>query len=140
MQIGTVAEKSGVSAKAIRYYESVGLIAAARRSHSGYRVYGERDVQTLRFIQRARSLGFSVDDVGSLLTLWRDTERHSAQVKALAANHVAEIDRKIAELGGMRDTLVHLIERCHGDDRPDCPILDDLAGAGTGGSGAEIVN
>ncbi len=129
MQIGSVAEKSGISAKAIRYYESIGLIAAAHRSHSGYRVYGERDVQTLRFIQRARGLGFSVDDVGNLLTLWRDTERHSAQVKALAANHVAEIDRKIAELRGMRDTLTYLMERCHGDARPDCPILDDLAAA-----------
>ena len=129
MQIGSVAEKSGVSAKAIRYYESIGLIAAAHRTHSGYRVYGERDVQTLRFIQRARGLGFSVDDVGNLLTLWRDTERHSAQVKALAANHVAEIDRKIAGLRGMRDTLTHLMARCHGDARPECPILDDLAGA-----------
>ncbi len=129
MQIGSVAEKSGISAKAIRYYESIGLIAAAHRSHSGYRVYGERDVQTLRFIQRARGLGFSVGDVGNLLTLWRDTERHSAQVKALAANHVAEIDRKIAELRGMRDTLTYLMERCHGDTRPDCPILDDLAAA-----------
>ncbi len=140
MQIGGVAEKSGVSAKAIRYYESIGLIAAAHRTHSGYRVYGDHDVQTLRFIQRARGLGFSVDDVGNLLTLWRDTERHSVQVKALAANHVAEIDRKIAELGGMRDTLVHLMARCHGDARPDCPILDDLAGTGADGFGGENVN
>jgi MerR family copper efflux transcriptional regulator len=123
MQIGTVAEKSGVSAKAIRYYESVGLIQAASRSHSGYRIYGERDLRTLRFIQRARSLGFSVEAVGDLLALWRDTERHSAQVKALAGRHVAEIDRKIAELGGMRETLTHLMERCHGDDRPDCPMV-----------------
>ncbi len=128
MQIGTVAEKTGVSAKAIRYYESIGLIAAAHRTHSGYRVYGDHDVQTLRFIQRARGLGFSVEDVGNLLALWQDTDRHSAQVKALARRHVADIDRKIAELGGMRDTLTDLIERCHGDDRPDCPILDDLAG------------
>ncbi len=128
MQIGTVAEKSGISAKAIRYYESIGLIAAAHRTHTGYRVYGERDVQTLRFIQRARGLGFSVGEVGNLLALWRDTERHSAQVKAMAENHVADIDRKVAELRGMRDALTHLIARCHGDDRPDCPILDDLAG------------
>ena len=128
MQIGTVAGKSGVSAKAIRYYESIGLIQAASRSHSGYRIYGERDLRTLHFIQRARSLGFSVEEVGALLELWRDTERHSAQVKALARRHVDDIDRKIAELGGMRDSLTHLIERCHGDDRPDCPILDDLAG------------
>ena len=128
MQIGTVADKSGVSAKAIRYYESVGLIQAASRSHSGYRIYGERDLRTLRFIQRARGLGFSVAEVGGLLALWRDTDRHSAQVQALARRHVADIDRKIAELGGMRDTLIDLIARCHGDDRPDCPILDDLAG------------
>jgi MerR family copper efflux transcriptional regulator len=136
MQIGTVAERSGVSAKAIRYYESIGLIEAAHRTHAGYRVYGPRDVQTLRFIQRARALGFSVGDVANLLALWRDTGRHSAQVKALAENHVAEIDRKIAELRGMRDTLTHLIEHCHGDDRPDCPILDDLAGESEG----KIVN
>jgi MerR family copper efflux transcriptional regulator len=128
MQIGTVADKSGVSAKAIRYYESIGLIQAASRSDSGYRIYGERDLRTLRFIQRARSLGFSVEEVGALLTLWRDTDRHSAQVKALAGRQVEDIDRKIAELGGMRDTLIDLMERCHGDDRPDCPILDDLAG------------
>ncbi len=128
MQIGTVAEKSGISAKAIRYYESVGLIQAASRSQSGYRIYGERDLRTLRFIQRARGLGFSVEAVGDLLALWQDTSRHSAQVKALAQRHVGDIDRKIAELGGMRDTLIDLIARCHGDDRPDCPILDDLAG------------
>ncbi len=128
MQIGTVADRSGVSAKAIRYYESIGLIQAASRSDSGYRIYGERDLRTLRFIQRARSLGFSVEEVGALLELWRDTERHSAQVKALARRHVEDIDRKIIELGGMRDSLTQLIERCHGDDRPDCPILDDLAG------------
>ncbi len=128
MQIGTVADKSGVSAKAIRYYESIGLIQAASRSDSGYRIYGERDLRTLRFIQRARGLGFTVEEVGNLLALWRDTSRHSAQVKAMARRHVEEIDRKVAELGGMRNTLTHLMERCHGDDRPDCPILDDLAG------------
>ncbi len=142
MQIGTVAEKTGVSAKAIRYYESIGLIAAAHRTDSGYRVYGDHDVQTLRFIQRARGLGFSVGEVANLLALWHDSERHSAQVKALAANHVAEIDRKIVGLRGMRDTLTYLMERCHGDDRPECPILDDLAGEGAsaGGFGGENVN
>ncbi len=128
MQIGTVADKSGVSAKAIRYYESVGLIQAANRSHSGDRIYGERDLRTLRFIQRARGLGFSVEEVGGLLALWRDTDRHSAQVLALARRHVEDIDRKVAELGGMRDTLTDLIARCHCDDRPACPSLDDLAG------------
>ncbi len=133
MQIGAVADKSGVSAKAIRYYESIGLIEAASRSQSGYRIYGERDLRTLRFIQRARGLGFSVEEVGDLLALWRDTDRHSAQVMALARRHVEDIDRKVAELRGMRDTLTHVMERCHGDDRPDCPILDDLAGEVPGG-------
>jgi Cu(I)-responsive transcriptional regulator len=129
MQIGTVARKSGIPAKTIRYYESVGLIDQAPRTSGGYRAYEERDVATLRFIQRARSLGFSVADVGDLLALWRDTDRQSADVKAVATRHVAEIDRKVAELQGMRRTLTDLVERCHGDDRPDCPILDDLAGA-----------
>jgi len=128
MQIGTVARRSGVPAKTIRYYESVGLIDAAERTAGGYRAYGERDVQTLRFIQRARSLGFPVSDVAGLLALWRDRRRQSAQVKALAKRHLAEIDRKIAELQSMRGSLEHLIQRCHGDDRPECPILADLAG------------
>lgn len=129
MQIGTVAEKSGVPPKTIRYYESVGLIEQAGRTAAGYRVYDGRGLETLRFIQRARGLGFSVSEVAGLLALWRDTKRHSAEVKALAKTHVLDIDRKIAELQGMRHTLNHLIERCHGDERPDCPILDDLAGA-----------
>ena len=128
MQIGNAARESGVPAKTIRYYEEVGLIEPARRTAGGYRVYDERDVQTLRFIQRARSLGFPVGDVASLLALWRDRARHSAQVKALAERHLDEIDRKIAELRGMRETLEHLVARCQGDDRPDCPILADLAG------------
>ena len=128
MHIGAVAEKSGVAAKTIRYYESIGLIDSADRTTSGYRVYDVQDVETLRFVQRARGLGFAVKDVANLLALWRDRNRASSQVKALAANHVAEIDRKIAELQGMRNTLVDLMERCHGDDRPDCPILQDLAG------------
>ena len=128
MHIGIIARKSGIPAKTIRYYESIGLIDSAERTESGYRVYGPEDVHTLRFVQRARGLGFSVGDVGKLLTLWRDRRRSSAQVKALAQRHVAQIDRKIAELQALRDTLVHLVERCHGDDRPDCPILEDLAG------------
>jgi Cu(I)-responsive transcriptional regulator len=128
MRIGTVAERSGVPAKTIRYYEEVGLIEAADRTASGYRDYDHYDVETLRFIQRARSLGFSVNEVASLLALWRDRQRASAQVKKLASDHVARIDLKIAELQSMRDTLVDLIERCHGDHRPDCPILKDLAG------------
>ena len=127
MNIGEVAEKSGVPAKTIRYYEDVGLIPPARRTESGYRDYDDRDLATLRFVQRARSLGFSVKDVGALLALWHDNARASAEVKSLAANHVAEIDHKLSELRSMRRTLVDLMERCHGDDRPDCPILDDLA-------------
>ena len=129
MNIGTVADRAGVTSKTIRYYESIGLIDPARRTESGYRVYDERDVQTLRFVHRARSLGFSVSEVADLLALWRDRNRASADVKALARQHLRDIDRKIADLQGMRDTLVHLMERCHGDERPDCPILDDLAGA-----------
>jgi len=128
MHIGAVAEQSGVPTKTIRYYESIGLIQRARRTGAGYRVYGQHDIQTLRFIQRARGLGFSVQDVAGLLALWQDTGRASAQVKALAEDHRGKIDRKIEELRGLRATLDHLIVRCHGDDRPECPILDDLAG------------
>lgn len=128
MNIGTVADRAGVTSKTIRYYESIGLIGPARRSDSGYRVYDEGDVQTLRFVQRARSLGFSVSEVAGLLALWRDRNRASADVKALAHQHVDDIDRKIAELQGMRDSLIDLMERCHGDSRPACPIIDDLAG------------
>ena len=135
MNIGTAARQSGVPAKTIRYYESVGLIQPAERSAAGYRVYGLQDVETLRFVQRARSLGFSVEEVGSLLTLWRDRARSSAEVKAMARHRVGDIDRKITELTEMRETLVHLMERCHGDDRPDCPILQGLAGKNPESSG-----
>lgn len=128
MNIGAAARQSGVPAKTIRYYESVGLIQPADRTAAGYRVYGRRDVETLRFVQRARSLGFSVEEVGNLLALWRDRSRSSAEVKALARRRVADIDRKMAELAEMRETLVDLMERCHGDARPDCPILQGLAG------------
>ena len=128
MHIGEAARRSGVPAKSIRYYESVGLIAPAVRSDSGYRVYAAKDVEQLRFIQRARSLGFSVAEVADLLALWDDRARASSQVKRLAEQHLSRIDDKIEELRSIRATLDHLIERCHGDDRPDCPILDDLAG------------
>ncbi|GAB4225471.1 MAG: Cu(I)-responsive transcriptional regulator [Kiloniellaceae bacterium] len=128
MNIGTAARQSGVPAKTIRYYESVGLIQPAERSASGYRVYDKQDVETLRFVQRARSLGFSVEEVGSLLALWRDRGRSSSEVKALARHRVEDIDRKIAELTEMRATLQDLMERCHGDARPECPILQGLAG------------
>jgi MerR family copper efflux transcriptional regulator len=128
MNIGEVASLSGVSAKTIRYYESIGLIPEASRTESGYRTYSGKDVETLRFIHHSRSLGFSVKDVATLLDLWRNQKRASADVKALALAHVGEVDRKIEELRKIRDTLIHLTQRCHGDDRPDCPILQELAG------------
>jgi MerR family transcriptional regulator, copper efflux regulator len=128
MNIGTIAKRSGLPAKTIRYYESIRLIPPALRSEGNYRTYSEHDLQTLKFVQRARGLGFSVKDVAKLLTLWQDRRRASAEVRQLAQEHVSEIDRKIEELKGMRRTLTHLIEECHGDHRPDCPILDDLAG------------
>ena len=130
MNIGTAARASGIPAKTIRYYEEIGLIQPAERSDGNYRVYGEHEVQTFLFIRRARSLGFSVEEVAELLDLWRDRSRSSRRVKALANRHLEDIDGKIAALKTMRDTLNELIERCHGDARPDCPILADLAGQG----------
>ncbi len=127
MNIGEAAARSGVPAKTIRYYEEVGLIRPAPRAGNGYRDYGERDVHVLRFVQRARSLGFGVQDCRQLLALYQDPERASAEVKALTGRRVADIDRKMAELAGMRATLVALAESCHGDARRECPILDDLA-------------
>src|SRR3546814_18496642 len=134
MNIGTAARQSGVPAKTIRYYESVGLIGAAERTASGYRVYGRDDVETLRFVQRARSLGFSVEAVGNLLTLWRDRSRSSAEVKALAERRVADIDRKMPALAELRATLLSLTERCPRTQRPDCPTL--LGPAGTSAAAA----
>jgi len=128
MNIGQAAKRSNVSAKTIRYYESIGLVAPAHRTASGYRTYSDNDVQTLRFIHHARNLGFSVNEVSMLLDLWRDQNRASADVKTLATAHIAAVDRKIEELQRMRDTLLDLTHRCHGDDRPDCPILEGLAG------------
>lgn len=128
--IGEAARASGVSAKMIRYYESIGLIAPPRRSAAGYRFYDERDVQTLRFIRRARDLGFPVEDIGRLLELWRDGERSSADVKRLAEQHIAALEERISALQSMQRTLERLARACHGDERPDCPILDDLAVAG----------
>jgi len=126
MNISMAAKGSGVPAKTIRYYESIGLIPPATRRENGYRDYGENDVSTLQFISRARNLGFSLKDVESLITLWRDRNRASGDVKQLALNHISEIDRRIEELQDVRDTLVDLTKRCHGDDRPDCPILQGL--------------
>jgi MerR family copper efflux transcriptional regulator len=127
MNIGALAKQSGVAAKTIRYYEQVGLIPRASRSIGNYRRYDQRDVATLRFIHRARQLGFSLEDVGKLVGLWRDHRRSSVRVKQLVLAHVREIDRKLVELKTIRDTLSHLADHCHGDGRPDCPILDDLA-------------
>jgi MerR family copper efflux transcriptional regulator len=126
MNIGQAAAASGVSAKMIRYYEQIGLIEPPARSHSGYRVYAEPNVHTLRFVRRARSLGFSVEETGALLALWRDRSRASADVKTLALKHVAELEEKAAALQAMAATLRHLASHCHGDQRPDCPILDKI--------------
>lgn len=127
MNIGNAASESGVTAKTIRYYESIGLIPPAMRAENGYRNYTEFDVETLRFIQHSRRLGFSVKDVGNLLELWGDKDRSSADVKALALEHISEVEQRIKELETIRRTLIDLTDRCHGDDRPECPILDDLA-------------
>ncbi len=127
MNIGEAASASGVSAKMIRHYESIGLIGAARRTDAGYRVYARQDVQVLQFIHRARVLGFSLDQIRELLALWQDKGRASADVRSLARAHIEELNRKIAELEAMRRTLERLAASCHGDSRSDCPILDDLA-------------
>ncbi|MBR0672922.1 Cu(I)-responsive transcriptional regulator [Neoroseomonas soli] len=126
MNIGDAAATSGVSAKMIRHYESIGLLTAAR-SDNGYRVYADRDVAVLRFIRHARDLGFPLEDVRRLLMLWQDRGRASAEVKQLALTHVEALENKAASLRTMAASLRHLAEHCHGDTRPDCPILDDLA-------------
>lgn len=126
MNIGAAAKASGLSAKMIRYYESIGLLHAANRSDNGYRHYSPQDLHQLAFIKRARDLGFTLEEVGKLLALWQDLQRASADVKALAAGHIAELNRKIGELTSLRDTLSELVTHCHGDQRPDCPILKEL--------------
>ncbi len=130
LTIGQAARRSGVPAKTIRYYESIALIPAPGRGDNRYRFYTERDVQILRFIHRARSLGFSLRDAGALLALWLDRDRASASVKQLALDQIGRIDAKIAELTAIRDELTRLAHRCHGDHRPDCPILDELSREG----------
>ena len=130
MNIGNASQMSGIPAKTIRYYESVGLIPPAGRAANGYRDYDKKDVQVLGFIKRSRSLGFSVDEVSNLLDLWLNGARASADVKSIAISHINNIEEKIHELETIRDTLKNLTKCCHGDDRPNCPILDDLASLG----------
>ena len=129
MNIGQAARASGITAKMIRHYESVGLLPPAMRSDTGYRQYGEREVHVLRVIRRARDLGFSIKDISGLPSLWHDRQRPSRQVKALAQAHMQQLQRKIDELQSMRQTLEKLVQCCQGDERPDCPILQDLAGS-----------
>lgn len=130
MNIGEAAGRSGVSAKMIRYYEDIGLIPRAARNDSGYRNYTENDVHRLNFVRRARDLGFSVKEIGDLLGLWGDRSRQSADVKRIAQAHIADLQRKIAELGSMVESLQTLVDCCAGDDRPECPILEGLEHAG----------
>jgi Cu(I)-responsive transcriptional regulator len=124
--IGDAAKLSGVSAKMIRHYEALGLLAEARRTQAGYRLYDQNDIHTLRFIRRARDLGFSIKAIEHLLGLWRNRRRSSADVRRIAQQHIAELNQKIDELQAMRRSLERLVHDCHGDERPDCPILDDL--------------
>lgn len=128
MNIGEASAASGVSAKMIRHYERIGLLPEAQRSAAGYRRYDERDVHTLRFVRHARDLGFPLERIRELIGLWHDRERPSRQVKALAREHLAAIDAKLAELQAVKATLERLVQCCHGDERPDCPILETLAG------------
>jgi len=128
VKIGEASRRSGISERMIRHYEKIGLIAAAARRDSGYRDYDSRDVHTLHFIGRARDLGFGIEEIGQLLALWQDRSRSSADVKALALARAAELKRKALELDAMRRTLERLAADCHGDARPDCPIIHDLEG------------
>ena len=127
LNIGEAAQASAVSAKMIRHYEAIGLLPPARRTASGYRVYDEQDIRVLQFIHRGRALGFSLENIAGLLALWQDRDRASADVRRLAEQHIAELERKIGELQSMKRTLEALAHSCHGDQRSDCPILDDLA-------------
>ncbi len=127
MNIGQASKQTGVSQRMIRHYEAIGLIPKAARRDSGYRDYDEKDVHTLRFIRRARDLGFPIQEIGKLLALWQDRSRSSADVKAIAMSRAAELRRKELEIHAMRRSLEQLAENCYGDNRPDCPILEDLA-------------
>lgn len=130
MNIGEAASTSGVSAKMIRHYEALGLLPVARRTESGYRQYEQADVHTLRFIRHSRDLGFSLSEIAELVSLWQNRRRPSRQVKALAEAHIRELEQKAAEILAMKSALEHLVHCCHGDDRPECPILDGLAAEG----------
>lgn len=127
MNIGEASKATGVSTKMIRYYEQIGLITAAHRTRSDYRTYTDTDINTLQFVRRARDLGFTVDQMKTLLALWRDRSRASADVKAIAMEHIAELERKAAAIIDMTKTLKHLANNCHGDNRPDCPIIEGFA-------------
>lgn len=127
MRIQEASRQSGMPAKTIRFYEEIGLVRPAARAANGYRQFDNNDVRTLKFIRRARKLGFAVEDIQKLLSLWRDRDRESARVKQLALEHAAEIEAKIAQLESMKRAVIDLAERCHGDDRPECPILEELA-------------
>ncbi|MFT7774582.1 Cu(I)-responsive transcriptional regulator [Roseateles sp.] len=136
MNIGEAAAASGVSAKMMRHYESVALLPPANRTESGYRQYTDKDVHTLRFIRRARDLGFSIDEIRDLLSLWQDRGRSSRQVKALAQLHLEDLQTKINEIQAMKTALEHLVHCCHGDERPDCPILRGLESGSAQGARA----
>jgi len=127
VSIGEAAQRSGVSARMVRHYESLGLLPAVARTESGYRQYGEADIHTLRFIKRSRDLGFSMEEIAELVGLWNNRRRASASVKRIAEKHLGELEQRIADMQSMRSTLAHLVHCCHGDSRPECPILDDLA-------------
>ncbi|CAN5217960.1 Cu(I)-responsive transcriptional regulator [soil metagenome] len=126
--IGQAASQSGVSAKMVRHYETLGLLPAVHRTDAGYRQYGDKEIHTLRFIRRARTLGFSMAEIAELLKLWQNQQRASADVKRIAQAHMADLERRIAEMEAMRQTLAQLAHCCAGDSRPDCPILSELAG------------
>ena len=127
VNISAASARSGVSAKMIRHYEDIGLMPKVGRTTAGYRIYREADIHVLRFIRRSRDLGFSMSEIGTLLGLWQNRRRASADVKKLALRHIADLDKRIAEMQAMRGTLNKLASDCHGDQRPDCPILEDLA-------------
>ncbi len=138
LNIGEAATSAGVSPKMIRHYEDIGLIPKAKRTGSGYRMYSDNEIHVLRFIRQARSLGFSIKQIGELLGLWQDRRRASSKVKRLALDHINELEAKIAEMHSMKATLERLALHCHGDDRPECPILESLAHPAAGSTGKRV--